>query len=330
MRCRTMRSDADRRTPTQPSPQGGGLRSAIAPTPLLPYTQAVPRNPLLLAAIGIALLCIMDGLVKHLGQTYSIPEVTCGRYVAGLGFTLALWRARGALPFDRAMLRFHAVRGVIIALAGLGFFYAVKVLPLAEAITISFIAPLMVPFIARAFLREKFRPVSLAAAAIGFMGVIVAEWGQPLDLGSVRLWGVLSVLAGATFYAATLVLLRARAGSDGPARTGVLGSLFPALILSPFALATGATPALADLGTFVLMGLLGTAGMWCLALAYARAEAQQIAPLEFTALFWSALTGYVGFHEVPRAGLFAGAAIIVAAAVLAGADERRSRRALAA
>ncbi len=122
----------------------------------------------------------------------------------------------------------------------------------------------------------------------------------------------------------------ARAGSDGPARTGVLGSLFPALILAPFALATGATPALADLGTFVLMGLLGTAGMWCLALAYARAEAQQIAPLEFTALFWSALTGYVGFHEVPRAGLFAGAAIIVGAAVLAGADERRSRRALAA
>lgn len=290
----------------------------------------MPRNPLILAAIGIALLCIMDGLVKHLGKTYSIPEVTCGRYVTGLAFTLALWRARGAQPFDRAMLRFHAMRGVVIALAGLGFFYAVKVLPLAEAITISFIAPLMVPFIARAFLGEKLRPLSLAAAAIGFTGVIVAEWSQPLDLGSARLWGVLSVLAGATFYAATLVLLRARAGSDGPARTGVLGSLFPALILAPFALGTGTAPALSDLWTFAAMGLLGTAGMWCLALAYARTQAQQIAPLEFTALFWSALTGYIGFHEVPRAGLFAGAAVIVAAAVLAGADERHSRRAATA
>lgn len=285
----------------------------------------MPRSPLLFAALGIALLCIMDGIVKHLGQSYSIPEVTFGRYLTGLAFTLVLWRARGSQPFDRRMLRFHAARGVVIALAGLGFFYAVRVLPLAEAITISFVAPLMVPFAARAFLGEALRPASLAAAAVGFAGVLVAVWGEPFDLGSARFLGVLSVLAGATFYALTLVLLRARAGTDGPARTGVLGSSFPALILLPFALGTGHAPALAHLWLFALMGLLGTAGMWCLALAYARAEAQQIAPLEFTALVWSALTSYIGFGEVPRAGLFVGAAIIMTAALMAGRDERRAR-----
>ena len=285
----------------------------------------MPRNPVLLAAIGIALLCIMDGLVKHLGRSYPIPEVTLGRYVAGLGFTLILWKARGAPRFDRAMLRFHALRGVIIALAGLGFFYGVAVLPLAEAITISFVAPLMVPFAARLFLHETLRPASLAAALTGFAGVVVAEWGQPLDFASRRMFGVLSILFGATFYALTLVLLRARAGGDGPARTGVLGSVFPALVLLPFALAVGHPPAFADVPVFALLGLLGTAGMWLLAVAYARAEAQQIAPIEFTALFWSALTGFVGFGERPRAQLFAGAVIIIAAALLAARDERRTR-----
>ena len=286
----------------------------------------VPRNPLLLAAIGIMLLCVMDGLVKHLARTYAIPEVTCGRYLAGLAFTLALWRARGAHPFDRAMLRFHLARGLVIALAGLGFFYGVSGLPLAEAITISFIAPLMVPFAARAFLGEALRPISLAAAAVGFAGVVIAEWGQPLTLGSARLDAVLAVLGGATFYALTLVLLRARAGSDGPARTGVLGSLFPALWLAPLAIGMGSAPAITDWPAFVLMGLLGTAGMWCLAIAYARAQAQQIAPLEFTALFWSALTGYLGFGERPRAQLLLGAGVIIGAALLAGWDERRTRQ----
>ncbi len=286
----------------------------------------MPRSPILLAAIGIALLCVMDGVVKHLTFRYPIPEVTFGRYLAGLVFTLVLWSARGAHPFDRRMLRFHAMRGLVIALAGLGFFYAVRVLPIAEAITISFIAPLMVPFAARAFLGEGLRPISLAAAAVGFAGVVLAEWGQPLDLGSARLWGVLSVLGGATFYAITLVLLRARAGSDGPARTGVLGSLMPALWLAPFALGLGTAPALGDVPAFLVLGLLGTGGMWCLALAYARAEAQQVAPLEFTALFWSALVGFVGFAERPRPGLFLGAGVIIGAALLAGWDERRARQ----
>lgn len=288
----------------------------------------MPRNPLLLAAIGIMLLCVMDGLVKHLSFHYPIPEVTFGRYATGLVFTAVLWRVRGAQPFDRAMLRFHLARGLVIALAGLGFFYAVRVLPLAEAITISFVAPLMVPFAARVLLKETLRPVSLAAAAIGFAGVVVAEWGQRLDLGSARLGGVLAVLGGATFYALTLVLLRARAGSDGPARTGMLGSLFPALWLAPLAIGLGTAPAVGDLPAFVVMGLLGTGGMWCLALAYARAQAQQVAPLEFTALFWSALTGFVGFGERPRAQLVLGAGVIIAAALLAGWDERRARQRL--
>ena len=239
----------------------------------------MPRSPVLLAAIGIALLCIMDGAVKYLALTYPIPEVTFGRYVTGLAFTLLLWRARGSQPFDRAMLRFHFARGLVIALAGLGFFYAVRVLPIAEAITISFVAPLMIPFAARLLLGEALRPISLAAAGVGFAGVIVAEWGQSLDFGSARLGGVLAVLGGAIFYALTLVLLRKRAGSDGPARTGVLGSLMPAIWLAPLVIVDGTAPALADLPAFLVLGLLGTGGMWCLALAYARAQAQQIAPL---------------------------------------------------
>lgn len=286
----------------------------------------VPRNPLLLAAIGIMLLCVMDGLVKHLALTYAVPEVTCGRYLVGLAFTLGVWRARGAHPFDRSMLRFHLLRGLVIALAGLGFFYGVSGLPLAEAITIGFIAPLMVPFAARAFLGEAVRPISLAAAGVGFAGVVIAEWGQPLALGSARLGAVLAVLGGATFYALTLVLLRARAGSDGPARTGVLGSLFPALWLAPLAIGMGSPPALADWPAYAVLGLLGTAGMWCLALAYSRAQAQQIAPLEFTALFWSAITGYVAFGERPRVQLLIGATVIIGAALLAGWDEHRTRQ----
>ena len=68
--------------------------------------------------------------------------------------------------------------------------------------------------------------------------------------------------------------------------------------------------------------VLGAGGWYLLIHAYARAEAQQLAPLEFTALIWSTATGFFLFHETPPPQLFAGAALIVAACLFAAAERK--------
>ena len=72
------------------------------------------------------------------------------------------------------------------------------------------------------------------------------------------------------------------------------------------------------------MGALAAVFMYLMARAYARAEAQQLAPIHYTELIWASVIGFVIFHETPRVEIYVGASLIVAACLWAAYDERRS------
>jgi S-adenosylmethionine uptake transporter len=266
------------------------------------------------AAFGVAILCIMDGVIKHLVADNSALVVTAGRYFFATLFAGAIWLRAGQPKLTAEMWRIHGLRGVVIAISGFTFFWALKVLPLAEAITLSFIAPLLIPFFAAALLKEKVRPRNLLAGAAGFIGVLVASLGAPAQASrGDHLLGIAAILCAAIMYALSITLLRGRAGKDGAETVGLFAALIPGVITVVPAIALGAPPAAGALPWFVLMGLLGAAGMYFLARAYAATEAQFLAPLEYTALIWAALVGLVFFNETPRIEVWIGAAIIIAA-----------------
>lgn len=310
------------RLPLPPSGWHGRFRSASRPY--------VPTNPILLACTGILFLCVMDAGVKALSVVYPVALVLCLNYWLRTGLALAHWQLRGARAITALMWRFHALRGLVITVAAYCFFLGVDRLPLAEAITISFIAPLAIPFVAWALLGERPRRQGLIAAAVGFLGVLAAVAGDGPAAAPERTAGIIYTLVGALFFALSLVLLRMRAEADGPARLNLLASVYPALFLTPLALWGGGSFAAGDLAVLALSAFCGTAGMALYADAYGRAEAQHLAPLEYTALLWSAAIGFLWFAEVPRAQLLAGAALIVAAGLIAARDERQARTSSAA
>jgi len=280
-----------------------------------------------LAAIGIALLCFMDGVIKHLAATNDALVVTFGRFVTGVLFAALIFMHAGAPAVTRGMWKAHAARGVVIAFSATTFFWSLTVLPLAEVIVIAFIAPLLIPFVARALLGERLRPRNIMAGAVGFGGVLIASNGAPaIDGDATRMAGVAAVLASAVTYALSIALLRGRADKDGPAIIGLLATLIPGAIIAAPTFATGEWPRLGEIPAFFLMGALAAAGMFCLSAAYAWAEAQVLAPLEFTALIWAALIGWFFFAEPVRAQVWFGAAIIIAAC-LWGAREPQPRAA---
>lgn len=278
---------------------------------------------LLYAAAGIAVLCAMDGVIKHLVATNDSLVVTFGRYIFGAAFAFVIWARSGRPRLTREMWRAHALRGVVIAIAASLFFWCLSVLPLAELIVITFIAPLLVPFMARAVLGERIRPLSMIAAIVGFGGVVVAAAGGDLfSMDEKKMLGVAGALGSAVAYALSITLLRGRAGRDGAAAVGVLGSVIPGALLAAPTILTGEWPPVTDLPDFLLLGALASAGIWLLARAYANAEAQMLAPLEYTALIWAALIGFVFFAEIPRPQVWIGAVIIVGAC-LWGARETK-------
>lgn len=287
-----------------------------------------PPPPMILAALGVLSGCLIDVTIKYLAQDINVVVLTVWRFVFGglfaLGIFLALRR-----PWPRwEAWRFHSMRGVIHLTAALTFFFGLTQLGLAEATVIGFTAALMIAPIARLLLGERFGAVSVAAAVIGFAGAALTLSGEtgggPAD-GN-RLLGTASVLVSALTYATSVVLLRMRAQVEDAITILMLANVLPALIGLPLLIAIEPVPQPGHLPLFSLLGLFGMSIWWLFTLAYARAPAQRLAPLEYTALIWSALFGWLIFGEVPGWQLYAGAVIIIAACLMVAFEHRFSTR----
>lgn len=280
--------------------------------------------PALVLTLAIIAGASMDATIKHLAQTNHVLLVAFGRYLFGAMFSLLIWWRAGHPAISAEMWRAHGLRGFVIATCAVTFFWALSVLPLAEAVALSFIYPLLAPFVAAVILKERIRPSSVICALIGFAGVIVAMQGAPSNAESPQHdLGVIAVLVSAFFFSIAMVLLRERSQKDGAAIVSLMTSVVPGLILVAPTTALATPPLLSDLPFFLLLGALAAVFMYLMAQAYARAEAQQLAPIHYTELIYASIIGFVIFHETPRVEIYLGATLIVAACLWAAYDERR-------
>jgi S-adenosylmethionine uptake transporter len=286
-----------------------------------------PR-PFVVAAAGIAALCALDATVKELTRSYAVAYAVLGRYVFGTVFALAVWWWQGRPRLTRDMLPAHLTRGVLIAGTAFLFFFSLTRLGLAEAITLSFVAPRLIPPLAHLFLGERMRGPVLLAALLGFAGVLITVQGAP-SFGGERGLGLAAILGAALAYALAAIVMRARAAKDGSTLLTLTSAVIPMVLLSPAAVGAPLPTAWA-LALAVLAGFLGNLGVQLLARAYASAEAQALGVLEFTALPWAALFGWLFFGEAVRPQVWAGAAVIFAACWWVGRADRRRRAELPA
>lgn len=280
--------------------------------------------PALVLTLAIVAGASMDATIKWLAQSNHVLLVAFGRYLFGALFSLAIWWRAGKPVVTQEMWRAHGVRGFVIATCAVTFFWALSVLPLAEAVALSFVYPLIVPFVAWVILKERIRLASIVCAIVGFAGVIVAMQGAPSEAESPQHdLGVVAVLVSAFFFSIAMVLLRERSQKDGAAIVSLMTSVVPGIILVAPTIAFATPPTVSDWPFFLQMGALAAVFMYLMAQAYARAEAQQLAPIHYTELIYASIIGFVIFHETPRVEIYMGAALIVAACLWAAYDERR-------
>jgi drug/metabolite transporter (DMT)-like permease len=177
--------------------RGRWARRTAAPPLIAQFSARVssPR-PFVLAVLGIAALCVLDAAVKELTRSYPVAYAVLGRYVFGTGFALAVWYWQGRPRLTREMVPAHLLRGTLITVTAFLFFFALTRLGMAEAITLSFIAPLLIPPLAHLFLGEKMRGPVVLAAFVGFAGVLLTVQGAPSFDGE-RALALAAILAAA-------------------------------------------------------------------------------------------------------------------------------------
>jgi S-adenosylmethionine uptake transporter len=284
--------------------------------------------PLLIAVIAIAMGSGIDALVKAIAPEAGLHHLLAWRFLFGGLIALAVFRAaKRPMPKGDA-IRFHAMRAIIQLGAAFTFFYALMHLRLAEATTIGFTAALMVPFVARAILGEKITKIALIATVIGFAGAALAVTGNPADDApdGNRTLGIIACFIAAFLYALVLVLLRMRATKEDATTIAMFTNVMPAIALLPVTFGLFGPPNWSDIPYFVMFGILGYVVWYLMTLAYARAPAQRLAPLEYTALIWSGLFGSIFFNEYPGWQTWAGAVIIIAACLIVAFEDRFATR----
>ena len=275
-----------------------------------------PR-PALVALLGVGLLSIMDALVKLVAAEVPTWQIVLLRYAFGTAFALPLFAAaRPHLPAAE-VLRAHLMRAAAIVLTAATFFYALANLPLAVALALSFTSPILIALLARLSLGERPNAGVLLAIGLGFAGVLLVLLGELGRSGAATLPGIAAAMAAAAFYAVSMVSLKARAARDPLPTIVLLQNAFAGLLVLPLGAAAWVTPSSAALAWLVGVGLLGTAGHVALTWAYRRAAASQLGALDYTAFVWAMALGFLVFGEVPSVATLAGAALIIAGALVA-------------
>lgn len=282
-------------------------------------TQAhFPAVPFGVAILGIATFAGMDAIMKGLAIATGAYNALLWRTAIALciAAVLFLWK-RNRWP-DRRIIRFHVWRGVITSLMAFLFFWGLAYVPLAEAIGLSFIAPLIALYLAAVLLKETIGSQAVIASVIGFAGALVIVGGRwsgdySDDVGK----GIVAILLSAVLYAYNLILQRQQALLAGPIeivffQNATMFSVY--LCIAPF---LAAVPDIGQFPSLAVAAILGTTSILLLSWAYARAEAKILIPVEYTAFVWAVLLGWWVFAEQVSAATLWGTALIVIGCLIA-------------
>ncbi len=278
-----------------------------------------PLTAFLVGMVGIATFAIMDAVMKGLVLALGTYATLLWRSFVGVALAGSLFAANRPRWPARATLNIHLSRGAVSTVMGVLFFWGLARVPLAQAIALAFIAPLIALVLAAAMLGERVAKRTIGASLVAFAGVAVIFIGQArADLGRDALLGSSAIIVSALLYALNIILMRRQSQVAGPAEAAFFQNVtVSALLLAALPLLGTSVPAADHWPWLLLASVLSTASLLLLSWAYARAEASYLAATEYSSFLWAMLLGWLMFDETVSPYTLAGAALIVAGCIFA-------------
>lgn len=250
--------------------------------------------------------------------------VTWFRYVVHIGLMSAIFfPRRGKALLKTSSLSRQLVRGMLMIATTVLFFTVLGKLPIAEATTLNFMAPLFVLALAPWLLGEPHRLHRWIGVVLGFAGVlIVVRPGSDLDPVGLAL-GLLTALVFAFFQISTR-----RVAQDDPITTNFYGGLFGTFALTLVLPWVWETPDLLWWQWLLLLstGITGFLGHWLQIMAYSRTQATLLAPFSYLQIIAAAALGWFVFAQLPSLLTALGALLICVAGLGVVLWERRLAR----
>jgi drug/metabolite transporter (DMT)-like permease len=280
--------------------------------------------------IAVVLLSSMSAWIKWIGDAVPTGQVVFYRSLFAIPPILAYMAWSGMFPAALRTARpwGHAWRGGIgITAMGLSF-AALTMLPLPDAVTIGFAAPLITVILAPFMLGERVGIYRTTAVIVGFIGVLVALSPHLIEgLGAPRTpteqLGALFALGSAVCVALAMIQIRKLTSTEASYTIAFYFSVSGALIGLATAPWGWVWPDTHHVLSLIMIGLIGGVGQIFLTESYRHAPTSVIAPFDYTALLFAIGFSILIFAEPPETIVLAGAAIIVTAGLFVIFRERQ-------
>lgn len=274
-------------------------------------------------ALAGLLFCVLNTIARNLAQDLDPFQTQFLRYLAGFVVLLPFMVRTGLAAWRPHDLKGQGWRGLVHTAGLLMWFWALPHVPLADMTAIGFTGPIFIMAGAVLFLGEPMVRARWVAAGIGFVGVGIVV--APQFTGTAGGTWTLVMLASAPLFAASFLITKALTRRDRPEVIVAWQAITVSVFTLPFALAGWTSPTAAQWGWFLLTGLLGSAGHWCLTEAFRLADMSATQPVKFIDMVWASFLGWIVFAEVPATTTFAGAAVIFVATTWIARREARAR-----
>ncbi|OYU48545.1 MAG: hypothetical protein CFE31_08780 [Rhizobiales bacterium PAR1] len=279
--------------------------------PPVPARRAIVSGALLM--IG-ATLCfvLLDSILKVLSRTHDVLFLVWGRNGFQLAYLILLMPLLGA----RRMITtrhpvVHVFRGVLLITTTLSIVFALKTIPLAQAYSIGFSAPLIATVLAAIFLRERPSLQRWVLIIIGFVGVLVALQPGAPNAGAHLIFPLMLAISNGAFH----VLSRSIAQEEDPLAMNFFVALTATLISSLSLPWTWSTMRLDEWGMLALASVFGTLAHLMLALAFRLAPTAVVSPMIYFQIVSASAVGYLAFGEVPTTATLLGAVIVIVSGI---------------
>ena len=258
------------------------------------------------------MLPIMDGFAKYLSSTLPVLQITWSRYFFTVVIVLPIM-----LVFFRKNLtwteqpKLQLIRGLLLFCANILFFYSMSIISLAKALTLAFIAPLIVTALSPVLLGEKVGLRRWSAVIVGFIGslIVIRPGFVEINLASIAALGT-GVLYG--FY---LIVTRKLHNSDSPLLTllltGVVGLILGSMIMPT----VWVQPTITEWYMMFAIGFFASIGHLFLILSLKYADASKLAPFGYFEIITNIIIGYFFFNHFPDYWHFLGLFIIISSGI---------------
>ena len=258
------------------------------------------------------ILPVMDGIAKYLSSDIPVLQIVWARYFFTVVITLTFM-----LSFFRKQLlwtskpKLQIIRGLILVVANILFFYSISIISLSKALTLAFVAPLIVTALSPFFLGELVGYRRWTAVIIGFLGSLIVIRPGFLDFNI----ATLAALGTGFFYGIYIIVTRKLHTADTPLLTLLITGVVGAIILSVYMPFTWVPPTTNQWLLMTGIGLCASVGHFFLILSLKYADASKLAPFSYFEIITNIIIGFYFFGDFPDGYTFLGLFIIMGSGI---------------